>query len=369
MRHCFPRLASVCAALATVACGADDGGGSAPAARVTPAPPGAPWESLDEWNLFDDAAEQRPAARVVPFDVISPLFSDYTAKSRFLWVPDGEVIGYDDVEKWAFPVGTILVKTFAYLDDRRDASRGRRLLETRLLVHDAQGAWSAHTYVWNAGQTRAVKTVAGDTLDVSWIHDDGSERSNAYGVPNTNQCQECHGQKGTMDTLGGRTRQLDRDFDYGSGGENQLEHLDALGLLDRRPAPAEARTRLVDPLGAAPLDERVRSYFDANCGHCHSPDRFAGSSGLYIDLEHTDFVTGNPSHWGVCKAPTSAGGATCGLSFDVVPGSPDQSILHCRVASDEPKVRMPPLASRLPDEAGAALIAEWIRGLSPAGCQ
>ncbi len=349
------------------ACGSEDAGSKDRPTDVTPPLAGAPWDTLDRWNLFTSAVEQLPAPRVVAYDVISPLFSDYTTKHRFLWVPEGATIGYDDVEKWAFPVGTVLVKTFAYLHDRRDASAGRRLLETRLLVHEAQGAWVAHTYVWNEAQTEARREVAGKTLNASWIHDDGSEWTNAYAVPNTNQCQECHGQQGTMDTLGGRTRQLDRDFDHGGGGVNQIDHLHAMGLLDA--APSKDRRRLADPMGSEPLELRVRSYFDANCGHCHSPDRFAGSSGLYIDLEHTDFATGNPTHWGVCKAPTSAGGATCGLSFDVVPGSPEESILHCRVASEEPKVRMPPLASRLPDAAGVALIAEWIAGLSPAGCQ
>ena len=71
-----------------------------PEVLVTPATPGEPWETLSEWNLFRDAPSQSPATRVVPYGVNSPLFSDFTAKHRFLWVPEGTTIRYDDEALW-----------------------------------------------------------------------------------------------------------------------------------------------------------------------------------------------------------------------------------------------------------------------------
>ncbi len=70
----------------------------------------------------------------------------------------------------------------------------------------------------------------------------------------------------------------------------------------------------------------------------------------------------------MCKVPTSAGGATCGLVHDIVPGKPEESILLCRVQSREPKVQMPPLASLYADDKGVAVLSEWITSLSEPAC-
>ena len=329
--------------------------------KVTPAPPGEPYETLDEWSLFDDQVAQTPVARLFPYDVISALYSDYTFKRRFMWIPETATIGYVDDGKWAFPVGTILVKTFSYLNDMRDPSAGERLLETRLLVHEADGAWEHLIYVWDEAQTVATKQVAGDLIASSWIHVDGSMRSNEYIVPNTNECQECHGKKedGLLDTLGGRTRQLDRD--------GQIEALSSMGWLDSEP-PA-SRSKLIDPFDdSQPLDLRVRAYFDSNCGHCHTENGPASQSGLLLSFDLTDPASNDAGNWGVCKQPTSAGGATCGNVLDIVPGDPDASIMMCRLMSTDPEVRMPPLVSRVPHEEGNALVRSWIEGMTPAGC-
>ena len=102
--------------------------------RVAPAPAGDPWQTLGEWHLFTDAVQQAPNERVVPYDVIAPLYSDYTFKRRFVFIPEGTAIEYDPTAVWQLPVGTILVKTFSYLTDMRDPSLGERLLEKPLLL-------------------------------------------------------------------------------------------------------------------------------------------------------------------------------------------------------------------------------------------
>lgn len=290
-----------------IACGSDGGSGDdTPVADVTPAPEGQPWSTLGEWGLFEDLQAQTPRQGVVLYEPIAPLFSDYTAKRRFIWVPAGEQMGYSADEVWDFPRGTILVKTFSYVLDERDPAAGERLLETRLLVRE-ETRWKAHTYVYDEDGSEAGREVAGETIDVSWVDSAGTQRSNAYEVPNTNVCQDCHGEEEAMDSLGVRTRQLDRMQDYGAGPVNQIDHLVEQGMLDAAPAD---RARLVDPFGDAPLSDRMRSYFDSNCGSCHRPGANADSSFLYLDHDFTDPVSGDPTNWGVCKVPTSAGGAT-----------------------------------------------------------
>lgn len=328
---------------------------------VTPAPEDEPFTTLAEWHLFTDARKQAPATRVVPYEVISQLFADYAAKYRFLYVPEGARIGYSPTAKWSLPLGSILVKTFSYLTDARDPSEGERLLETRLLIHESSG-WAPHTYVWNAEQTSATLKVGGDVIDGTFIDPSGNARTNSYIVPSENDCRSCHGRLGHTDTLGGRTRQLDRDHDYGAGPENQLDHLASLGLFDRAPEANAERFHLVDPLGTAGVVDRVRSYFDGNCAHCHQPGDFAASStGFWLDYDSTDPLTGRTASWGLCKQPTAAGGATCGHQFDVVPGKPDDSIIVCRLESTLPKVRMPPIGRNLVHAEGAALVREWIQ--------
>jgi hypothetical protein len=160
---------------------------------------------------------------------------------------------------------------------------------------------------------------------------------------------------GVTNVLGPRTRQLDRD--------GQIESMAAMGLFDRTPEPAADRFRLVDPLGAASVVERARSYLDANCGHCHNPDATAQSTGLRLNIEAM-----TPDDLGVCRIPFSAGEGTGGRPYDVVPGHPEQSILIFRMESTAPEIKMPEYPSQLPDPDGVALISQWISELVPEGC-
>jgi uncharacterized repeat protein (TIGR03806 family) len=382
MNNALTRRALTLATLLIAACssspdpagsGGSGGGGGAPMVVVTPtpAPEGAPWATLDEWHLFADARALTLADGVIPYDVNAPLFSDYTVKRRFVWLPKGTKIGWQDTDRWKFPVGAILIKTFAYPIDARDPSKGQRLLETRLLVHESDPAgWISHTYEWDAEQTKATRKVAGDTIDMTWIDEAGKTRTNAYEVPNTNVCQECHGKAGITGSLGGRTRQWNRTYDYGKGPENQIDHLVTLGLLDVAPPAAAQRQTLLDPFGTGDVGERGRAYLDVNCSHCHGVVGLAKGTALRLDYDHTDLLKGDPTDYGVCKAPASSGaGGTCGLSFDLVPGHSDQSILICRTDSLEAKVTMPPVGHKLIHDEGVALLKAWIDAMPEHLCQ
>ncbi len=338
-----------------------------PPVTPNPAPDGMPWNTLAEWSFFTDPVAQTPAEGVVPYTVISPLFSDYTVKYRFLYVPPGQKITYADTDRWTLPVGAVLIKTFTYPVDARNPALGRRLLETRLLVHEADG-WVPHTYEWDAAQKTATLTVIGDTIDSTWIDANGVTQHNAYQVPNTNVCLECHGKVGLTGPLGSRTRQWNGPEDYGNGPENQIDHLTSLGLLDTTPPPAAMRQTLVDPFGSADLSDRARSYLDANCSHCHGVVGLASGTAFWLDWDHTDPTTGKPIDWGVCKIPASAGAGSCGLSYDVVPGHSDQSIVPCRTGSLMNEVAMPPVGHQMIHAEGVALLKSWIDAMPPQTC-
>ena len=94
---------------------------------------------------------KRPHSESCPIPCWPSSGPDAADKDRFIHLPDGLTIGYEEKARWQFPVGTILVKTFSYPLDARDPSLGRKLMETRLLVHESSG-WTAHTYVWDEAQ-------------------------------------------------------------------------------------------------------------------------------------------------------------------------------------------------------------------------
>ena len=47
----------------------------------------------------------------------------------------------------------------------------------------------------------------------------------------------------------------------------------------------------------------------------------------------------------------------------VVPGAPDQSVLLQRIISNDPDLRMPPIARNVSDTTGAAVVTQWIQSL------
>src|ERR1700710_2354082 len=71
---------------------------------------GAMCKKLSYYGLFDDIATQQPAAGVTPYDLETPLFSDYTTKRRFLVLPPGVTATWSDQEAFDLPVGSVLVK-------------------------------------------------------------------------------------------------------------------------------------------------------------------------------------------------------------------------------------------------------------------
>lgn len=340
-----------------------------PEVLVTPPAGLDPFDKLSDWHLFKDGAAQEPADDLVPYDVVSPLFSDYTTKFRFAYVPKGASITYSKDGQWELPVGSILVKTFAYRADLRDDASALTLLETRLLWRQADG-WSVHTYIWDAAQKEAIRSVIGPKIPSTFIDASGATVTNDYTVPNTEECKKCHSRDGAVSSIGMRTRELNRSFAYAGGEKNQIERFASLGWLGADLEPAAARAALPDPFGPADLASRARSYLEGNCAHCHMLGGYASQSALLLDFPSTDpSLPTAAANLGVCKQPTSAGGATCGNVFDVVPGDPSASIVTCRLDSTDPQVKMPPLGNRLIDAAGVKLIEEWIASLPATPCE
>lgn len=345
---------------------------------------------LSEWHLVEARGGKLATnAGVVPYDLATPLFSDYAHKFRTVWMPKGVSAKYDSYGPFDFPVGTVLSKTFFYPMPEQAKRGGKsvartwntaldfapgaahealdlanvRLVETRLLVRRDNG-WEAIPYVWDANQKDAHLARTGDVIPLELVDDTGQREAFPYVVPNANQCAGCHVtnvQAKRIDPLGPHARHLNHDYAYLTGKENQLAHWAEVGYLTGLPrtdVPHDAAwndTR-------APLDARARGWLDINCSHCHSPTGPANTTAL-------DLRSVNPDArlWGVCKPPVAAGRGTGDRLFDIVPGQPDGSILVYRITSHENGVMMPEMGRNTTDKEGVALVRAWIASL-PGAC-
>ena len=327
-----------------------------------------PFETLSEYNFFGgEMNDLKPNARVFAYDLNTPLFTDYAWKARFMYVPEGKTVEYDTTKVLQLPVGSCLIKNFYYPNDFREkAGSPKRIIETRLLVHRAEG-WDALCYVWNDEQTEATLENAGDIKKVSWIHYDGSKRECEYFIPNKKQCKGCHWNNSTSIThIGPKVRNLNRDLDFDGVKENILTHLSKAGVLVHGPASPDLAPRLAnwnDSVHCS-VNDRARAYLEVNCGHCHNPKGPAYTSGLYLTLENT-----NMQNLGICKSPVAAGKGTGNRLVDIAPGSPDKSIMTFRMASVEAGIKMPELGRGLVHQEGLDLITQWIAQMPPSDCK
>lgn len=316
-------------------------------------------DKLSDYGFFvGNLADQKPAEEVVPYTLNTPLFSDYAEKARFIKLPAGTPARYDAHEVMDFPLGTTLIKTFYFPADFRDASKGRRLMETRLLIRNESG-WKALTYVWNDQQTDALLDVAGDRKAVRYIDAEGRSREQEYVIPNLNQCKSCHNRNETLVPIGPSARQLNGNLLYETGSENQLSHWQKKGLLTGLPELATVPRAPVwnDPTTGS-LNDRARIWLDINCAHCHRPDGPANTSGLNLSIHEQNLTA-----LGLRKTPVAAGRGSGNRRYDIVPGHPDESILVYRMESTDPGVMMPEVARKVPHREGIALIREWIKSL------
>jgi len=313
-------------------------------------------EKLSEYNFFTGRlADLQPAAKVTPYDINMALFSNYAEKLRFIRLPDGMQASYTDDGVLELPKGTVIIKIFFYEKDFRKPGQGRRILETRLLVHEEKG-WIAYPYVWNEEQTEAFYDVAGDVKKVSYINTAGKRISIDYIIPNKNQCKGCHLRNNKMTPIGPTAVQLNKDYYYSSGKQNQLGYWQQHGLLNG--------LQNLDSVGkyasledkSQSLDSRARAYLDVNCGTCHHPQGPANASGLFLHYDQDASV-----EMGIMKSPVAAGRGAGKNSFDIVPGKPHKSILSFRMQTNDPGIAMPELGREQVHKEGVMLIKEWIK--------
>ncbi|MDB4946623.1 MAG: hypothetical protein JWP97_6157 [Labilithrix sp.] len=315
---------------------------------------------LRETFLFDDVPSLTPAANLVPYEVTSPLWSDGAVKKRWIRLPEGKKVTTKADGSLAFPVGTVFVKQFDLPDAVKPKARTRRL-ETRVMVVGTETTYG-YTFRWNAAGTDADLVSEGTDETIT---DESTGQTRNWHYPSFGQCWSCH----RDDARQGAEYQKDRWRILGFTGpqlsEAQRTFLTGKGVIDA------AEVAKLPPVIASPTDatktaeERAYAYLAANCSPCHHE----GAS-----------YTGGGDTW----VATVGGGNLAARHLDqaannypmtvrlgipngklVAPGDPGKSVLLARIKSNDPDLRMPPIARNVVDDQGAAILEAWIAGMAP----
>lgn len=347
-------------------------------------------EQLSAWGVvLSDGDYFELNESVLPYELNTPLFTDYALKMRTVWMPGGEAATYHADDEFEFPVGTIISKTFHYekaadwslsdqtvvRSDRESGLDGKNrldldqftLIETRLLVRYDDG-WHVYPYVWNRDQDEAWLEIAGDIRNLSLVDESGS-LDFVYVIPDANQCAGCHAPNHTdadIRPIGLKARHLNRPYDYGGGEANQIEHWEAEGVLRNVDEVIPSGARWLDGRGSesddATIEQRARAYLDINCAHCHNSAGAADTSGLHLNIDAP-----LDRSFGLCKSPTAVGQGSGDRKYDIYPGKPEESILVYRMDHTDPAIAMPELGRSTVHTEGVLLVSEWIASLD-GGC-
>jgi len=319
---------------------------------------------LSQTGVFADTPSRTPAGGLIPYSPNTPLWSDGALKSRYLAVPGSgglimpdEQIAFEPTNSWTFPAGTVFVKNFDLVVNATNANVAPRRLETRLLVRDAAGAVYGVTYKWRADNSDADLLLTSSNEVILITNATGITPQTWY-YPSPADCLTCHTPAANY-VLGVNTRQLNCSLTYPTTGntDNQLRTLNRLGLFN--PAIDSGGITNYAQMVAltnqnASLEQRSRSYLDANCAQCHLP----GGQGITFDARYdTPLAQQNITNY-----PAQL---TLGIDHPCIVKAEDvwRSLALVRVKSLDPNVQMPPLARNLVDTNAVQVITAWINSL------
>jgi hypothetical protein len=292
-------------------------------------------------GLYTDIAGKVVAPGVEAYEPGYALWSDGAVKQRWIKLPPGTRIDTRNMNEWDFPVGTKLWKEFKV---------GGRRAETRFLFKRARNDWFRTTYVWTADEREANEVRTGVA---NW-------NGTGYEIPDQDDCMSCH--QGREDMVLG--------FDAVSLSAAAARGFTMARLVAEGRVTVAPSSPVIVPGDAAA--QAALGWLHANCGtSCHNRSGYAiaSNTGLHmrLDVESLASVQATdtwrtavdvPSRW---QPPRASG------MLRIKRGDPSGSTIYFRDSVRNPpsgeKLQMPPIATRIVDETGVALVRRWIEGL------
>lgn len=316
-------------------------------------PTGEFFQELSEYGIYERASKEfKASSQLVKYEVINELFSDYAAKDRYIYLPEGKKANLKENGHFDWPEGTMLVKNFGYNIDQVGE---HRLIETRLLIKEVN-SWKAISYKWTNDQSLAEKSKLGDVIPMELQHKNVSHNFE-YVIPNKNQCKSCHNANEKIEPIGFKYANIDRKIMLNGNEISQIDFLMKKGIIDLG-STTPPETMVAYKNESSDIQDRALAYLDINCGHCHRPNGPGNTSGLFLQYNET-----RSNHLGICKPPVAAGKGAGGRSFDIQPGNADASIIYYRMLTQDPGEMMPELGRSLVHQEGLDLIKTWIDNL------
>ena len=332
--------------------------------------------SIKETGLFPAAPDlSQHSARLLEYVPDPPLWSDGMEKQRFVLLPLGQKVDNTDQARWAFPVGTIFVKTF--FDDSGPAGVSRPI-ETRLIRAAAGNQYEFYLYQWNADSTDAtlvVDDINGDInletpVNITINHMLGGQPLMVNGgqpfehvLPSRNACGECHEKNGgvAQTFIGFDQLRLNSKLSAAAA-TTQLQAFADAGLFTL-PPPAEPLT-ITDASNDGGRLLRIKRFVFGNCVTCHNGD---GNFDMHPDVFVENTVS-KPTESQSVEPPPGW--------LRVVPGDPATSVLYVQMqrtmlpppeGANNRLRAMPPigLADVAVEPASLKDVFDWITALPP----
>jgi uncharacterized repeat protein (TIGR03806 family) len=309
---------------------------------------------LSQTGAFTDTPNLVPAPGLIPYDLVVPFWSDGAGKERWMAPPDGGKIKFSATGELGFPKGTVFVKHFELPIDERNPQAHHRL-ETRLLVCDSAGGVYGVSYKWRPDNSDA-ELLASNLFEKITIQTASGIRTQTWYYPSRQDCLTCH-TKGAGGVLGPKARQLNHPFNYPSGvADNELRAWNHAGLFEsgldeNNLGTIPTLARLGDT--SRSLEERARSYLDANCSNCHRPGGTVANFDARYEVP-------------LAKQRLIEGEVLIDEGLDhahaIAPRDIWRSIVFLRINTLE-GMKMPPLAHQELDNTGIKLMRQWIESL------
>ncbi len=302
-------------------------------------------------GLYVDGSCTELAPGVRAYHPTYPLWSDGAEKERFVHLPAGTQIDSTDPDRWGFPVGTRLYKTF---------SIGGRRIETRLLEKTAPdrdpASWRMVSYLWSADARSVSEVSAFGAVDVlGTTHD----------IPTLAECIRCHSVAQDDVANGFSAVQLAHDT-----GDLTLAMLNDEGWLT---TPIDPATAVVPGDATA---QAALGYLHANCGNCHGGPAPEHGLDYWQRVGATDVTLAATWTTSVCGCSVWTQTLPSGELADlrIAPHHPELSVSLIRMQTRAATDAMPPIGTEVLDPDGIAAVSNWIASLPedangcPHGC-
>jgi hypothetical protein len=338
-------------------------------------PLGAMPTSIKGTGLFPSAPDlSKHPAEMREYVPDPALWSDGMEKQRFLILPAGKKIDNTNRAQWAFPQGTIFVKTF--FDDGGPGGASRPV-ETRLIRAGTASPYEFFVYQWNAGATDAtlvVNDLEGDInaevpVTVTVKHTVGGQPFMVNGgqpfqhvLPSRDACGKCHETNGMIAQtfIGFDELRLNSKLTPAAA-KTQLQTFADAGIFTA-PVPASPAT-ITDASADGGRLLRIKRFVFGNCVSCHNGEG-------QVDLRPDVFVANT-----VGKATEAQSVKPPPGWLRVVPGDPAKSVLYVQMQrtmlpppnmnGDNRLRAMPPIgvADVAADQAALKDVFDWITAL------